>query len=235
MARSRPERPIGNRVAPGVYPTRSRIAETRNRPGFGERRVSRTHSTIFRARPERPASRPPAGGRRALRQPIPMAATSTAHTEGDRRAVRFASGLNTVQRAVVKPTSGLSDRARLRRPGPGRWLRNRYRDQCAPFADAPTTNPVTDSRSTTRKRRRVTSHGSGHTPCTQGGFTVSPFQRRYRANAVERKRCPEQPRSAVPSNDQPRAVGTTWFSSEKFGHESQRYSRGRQRAMSQSS
>jgi len=235
MAQSRPRTRDRNAVAPRVYPDRSRIAETGNTPG--RHRLRRIPHALDDLSSRTPADRkpPPAGWPLVPRQLIPMKATSSTLTDGDQRAVRFVRWLNTVQRADPEGDIPAADHPRPCRPGRSHERRNRFQGQCPPFAAALPTNPVTDSRSTTRKRRRVTSHGSGHTPCTQDGFTVSPFQRPYRSNDVERKRCPEQPRSAVPRNDHPGSVRATWFSSEKSGHESQRYPRTRQRAMSQSS
>jgi hypothetical protein len=134
----------------------------------------------------------PADERRALRegrgQLMPMAAASATLTEGNRCAVRFASWREHGSPPSAPGDNSLPDRARLRRPGGADGVRNRCRahgrEQCPSFASPAAINPVTDSRDTTRKRRRVTSHGCGHTPCTHDSFTLN----RFKAVPVERGR-----------------------------------------------
>jgi hypothetical protein len=134
----------------------------------------------------------PADERRALRegrgQLMPMAAASATLTRATGALFGSPAGENTVHRRVRRGDNSLPDRARLRRPGGADGVRNRCRahgrEQCPSFASPAAINPVTDSRDTTRKRRRVTSHGCGHTPCTHDSFTLN----RFKAVPVERGR-----------------------------------------------
>jgi hypothetical protein len=185
----------------------------------------------------------PADERRALRegrrQLMPMAATSATLTEGDRSAVRFASRgehgsprvCGSTTRCPIAHVCAGQEGLAAAGTGVGRAPGS----NAPSFASPAATNPVTDSRDTTRKRRRVTSHGCGHTPCTHDAFTLSPFQGRTgrtRSNASAVRSSPAQPGRAMITTGSARA---TWFSSEKFRNESRRYPRTRQRAMSQSS